>query len=501
MRLKLFAIMTSALALAACASGPDYAAPATPSAAAGKFVAANSDAVQPLAPVPADWWRLYDDPVLDGLIADALKANTDVRAAVARLARARAALSEIKVDRLPQVDANASVTRGRETGSTDAQTSFDGRLDVAYELDLFGRVSRNVEAARGDVGAAEGDADAVRVAIVAETARAYADAASSAERLAVATRIVELLDQSQQITERRVEIGETTRLDTARIAALKNQRQAEIPAIAAERDSALFRLAMLTGRGGGGGGGRGCADLPNGTTHPRPSAELASLDLSHQKQDEKDDEDQPHHAGRPIAPARAVRPGGKRADQNQDENDDEDCRQHVASPWSGEGQGAQPTHLPRFADVILAQAALRALERGLAMRGFAVTRNELGGDSGVNQQSAAAALRANAARSHSRGKLTFELHIADPGVDLPLGLVLGDAVTLLDLTNQFDAAAFHDVEVVVSELAPLLLHLAAELLPIAFDTIPVHGTLTPLVRTSRFGRPSLFTELLCGDAA
>ena len=88
----------------------------------------------------------------------------------------------------------------------------------------------------------------MRVAIVAETARAYADAASAAERLAVATRIVELLDRSLQITERRVEIGETTRLDTARIAALRNQRQAEIPAIAAERDGALFRLAMLTGR-------------------------------------------------------------------------------------------------------------------------------------------------------------------------------------------------------------------------------------------------------------
>ena len=248
MRMKQLAIAVSALALAACAAGPDYAPPATPATAAGQFVAATSPAVQPLAPVPADWWRLYDDPVLDALIADALAANTDVRAAVARLARARASLREVKVDRLPQIDSGASLTRGRDTGTTDSLTSFDGRLDVAYELDLFGRVSRNVEAARGDVGAAEGDADAVRVAIVAETARAYADASSAAERLAVATRIVELLDRSLQITQRRVEIGETTRLDTARIAALRNQRQAEIPAIAAERDSALFRLAMLTGR-------------------------------------------------------------------------------------------------------------------------------------------------------------------------------------------------------------------------------------------------------------
>lgn len=248
MRLKQLNTFASAMVLAACSVGPDYAPPATPSTAAGSFVAANSPAVQPLAPVQGDWWRLYNDPVLDGLIKDALAANTDIRAAVARLARARASLREVKVDRLPQIDAGAAVTRGRENGQSNAETSFDAGLDVAYEVDLFGRVSRGVEAARGDVDAAEADAEAVRVAIVAETARAYADAASASERLAVAAHIVELLDQSHQLTERRVEVGLTTRLDTARIAALRNQRQAEIPAIAAERDNALFRLAMLTGR-------------------------------------------------------------------------------------------------------------------------------------------------------------------------------------------------------------------------------------------------------------
>ena len=246
--MKTFATLASALALAACATGPDYVRPATPTAAAGPFVAANSPAIQPLAPVPDNWWRLYSDPVLDGLIADALAHNTDVRAAVARLARARASLRETKVDRLPQGGVSASGTRGRDEGSSDASTSYSAGLEVAYEVDLFGRVARGVEAARGDVGAAEADADAVRVAIVSDTARAYADAASAAERLAVAQHIVELLDQSLRLTEKQVEIGQTTRLDTARIAALRNQRQAEIPAIAAERDGALFRLATLTGR-------------------------------------------------------------------------------------------------------------------------------------------------------------------------------------------------------------------------------------------------------------
>ena len=246
--LKHLTTLVSALALAACASGPDYARPATVSSAAGPFISAKGPALQPLAPVKGDWWRLYSDPVLDGLVADALAHNTDVRAAVARLAKARAALRETKVDRLPQGGVSAGAARGRDPGTTDAATSFDAGLDISYEVDLFGRVSHGVEAARGDVGAAQADADAVRVGIVAETTRAYADAANAAERLAVARHIVTLLDGSLKLTNRRVEIGLNSRLDTARIATLRNQRQAEIPAIAAERDNALFRLAMLTGR-------------------------------------------------------------------------------------------------------------------------------------------------------------------------------------------------------------------------------------------------------------
>lgn len=244
---------SSALALAACAVGPDYARPATPAPAAGPFLSA-SPAVDVSATNNDSWWKLYSDPVLDRLVADALAANTDIRVAVARLDRARASLREQRGDRLPQATAGASATYGRLSafqrppGAAREDWTIDAGLDVAYEVDLFGRISRGVEAARGDVGAAQADADAVRVAVVAETTRAYADAASAAERLAVANRIVELLDRSLKLTERRRDVGMTTGLDTARIAALRNQRQAEVPAIAAERQAALFRLATLTGR-------------------------------------------------------------------------------------------------------------------------------------------------------------------------------------------------------------------------------------------------------------
>ena len=244
----------SALTLAACAVGPDYARPATAPVAAGKFSAAASPAVDPLAPVEAHWWRLYDDPVLDGLIADALAANTDVRQAVARLEKARASLREVRTDRLPEVGVSGRTQYGRLPAFQSPQGAGieDWQVDVGaslnYEVDLFGRITRGIEAARGDVGAAEADAEAVRVMVAAETARAYADAAAAAERIAVATRIVALLDRSLKLTSRRAEVGLTTNLDTARIAALRNQRQADVPQLAAQRDAALFRLATLTGR-------------------------------------------------------------------------------------------------------------------------------------------------------------------------------------------------------------------------------------------------------------
>ncbi|WP_120222065.1 efflux transporter outer membrane subunit [Sphingopyxis sp. FD7] len=245
----------SALALAACAVGPDYKAPQSASApsATGPFVAANSPAMS-LDPVAADWWRLYDDPVLDGLVVDALASNTDVRVAVASIARARAALRGARADRLPQGQIGAGANYGRSPegqrlpGAPQEDWAVDVGINVAYEVDLFGRVGRSVEAARGDVAAAEADAEAVRVIVAADTTQAYADAASSAARLAVARRIVELLDQQVKLTERRKEVGMATGLDLARITTLRDQRAADIPAIEAERQAALFRLATLTGR-------------------------------------------------------------------------------------------------------------------------------------------------------------------------------------------------------------------------------------------------------------
>ena len=254
MKYRHFALSTlSALALSGCAVGPDYVASPSRPASSGPFISASDPAFAP-SPLPEDWWRLYDDPVLDDLVADALAANTDVRQALARIERARAGLRGANADRLPQtaVGAGGNYSRQPESqlppGADREGWSYDVGIEVGYELDLFGRVGRSVEAARADLAASQADADAVRVMVVADTTRAYADAASGAAQLRVAQEIVELLDQSLALTTRRYEAGLESGLAVAQIRTLREQRAAEIPAIEAARQAALFRLATLTGR-------------------------------------------------------------------------------------------------------------------------------------------------------------------------------------------------------------------------------------------------------------
>ncbi|EQB19313.1 efflux transporter outer membrane subunit [Novosphingobium lindaniclasticum] len=254
MKIKnLVAGLFAATALSACAVGPDYVAPTPPVAAGAPFVGVQSAEVTSAAP-DDNWWRLYQDPVLDGLVADALAANTDVRVAVARIEKARASLRGSRSDRLPQTDISASGTYGRVSeaqvlpGFDREGRRVDGELAIGYELDLFGRVSRGIEASRADLAAAQEDADAVRVTVVADTVRAYVDATSAADQLGVAQRTVDLLDRSTRITNARFERGLNQKLDVIRVTQLREQQAAAIPSLQAARDAALFRLATLTGR-------------------------------------------------------------------------------------------------------------------------------------------------------------------------------------------------------------------------------------------------------------
>lgn len=250
---RTFAGLLAATSLAACAVGPDYVAKAPPPSAQAPFIGGTSPAVSTAEP-DGTWWRLYSDPVLDQLVQDALAANTDIRVAVARIERARAQLRGSRNLALPQTGIDGSVVQNRASamqvlpGMDRENRIVDGEFNVSYEFDLFGRVKRGIEASRADLSAAQEDADAVRVTVVADTVRAYVDATSAAEQIAVAQRTVDLLQRSERITNARFERGLNQRLDVIRITQLREQQAAAIPALLAARDGALFRLATLTGR-------------------------------------------------------------------------------------------------------------------------------------------------------------------------------------------------------------------------------------------------------------
>lgn len=250
-RLNLAASLAAASLAAACAAGPDYQA-TTPSAGAGPFVGAGAPTLFAADEPPADWWRLYQDPVLDRLVGEALENNKDVAVAAANLAQVRAVLSETRAGRLPSTTLTGGATRARQpsvlTGQdVDSETVRAG-LDVSYEIDLAGRVRRSVEASRADAEAATAALDVVRVSVAAETARAYADACAGALRISVAERSRDLLAETAGLTRRQLDAGRGTGLDVSRAQAQTEAAQAALPPLQAERDAALFRLAVLVGR-------------------------------------------------------------------------------------------------------------------------------------------------------------------------------------------------------------------------------------------------------------
>jgi NodT family efflux transporter outer membrane factor (OMF) lipoprotein len=240
--------------LSACAVGPNYRPPATPAAASGAFVDQGVAKVS-TAPAESEWWRLFRDPALDRLVADALAHNTDVRIAAANLQRARAVLSEARVQRLPATDVSASYTRQRlasgpgvPEGPAQVFDFYQVGFDASYEVDLFGRVSRSIEAARGDTAVAAAALDASRVAIAAETARSYASACGFAAQANVARETARLQDETLQLTQRLFDAGRGTMRDVDQAAALAEAARSEVPAFEAERRAALYALATLTGQ-------------------------------------------------------------------------------------------------------------------------------------------------------------------------------------------------------------------------------------------------------------
>jgi NodT family efflux transporter outer membrane factor (OMF) lipoprotein len=254
------------LLLAGCAVGPNYVAPKAPAGAEAGFVEGKATPMVSTAAIAPDWWRMFDDPLLDGLIADAFAHNTDVRQAVSSLKEARAVLSEERSALLPTTNVSGSYSRrriGTDSVAASGATAGGGTaggpshydlnfyqagFDASYEVDLFGRVSRSIEAAKGDAQAAAAALDGVRISVAAEVARSYADACGFAAQADVARETARLQSDTQGLTKRLLDAGRGTQRDLDQATILLEQANAQIPQYDAERRAQLYALAALTGR-------------------------------------------------------------------------------------------------------------------------------------------------------------------------------------------------------------------------------------------------------------
>lgn len=247
----------ASLLLASCAVGPKAPDATLPPPASGAFISAAYPAVTADA-ARDDWWRLYEDPILDGLVGEALANNNELEAAAGNLRRVRAALGEARAARLPSTNTGASYNYGRAAATTspgaipgtvlDEVETFDAGLDVSYEIDLFGRVESSIRAARADADAAAAALDVVRVSVAAETARAYADSCSANASIAVAERNLALQQDTVELTQRLLDAGQGNGLDVARARSTLESTRAALSPLRAQREGAVFRLATLTGR-------------------------------------------------------------------------------------------------------------------------------------------------------------------------------------------------------------------------------------------------------------
>lgn len=245
------------LAIAGCASAPAYREPNVTVPASFRE---TQDTVVPsatdTAKATALSWTALSDTTLTRLMKELIGANLDVRAAEARVRGARASRSESRYDLAPTVTFAGGYTRQRISGAAfpvgvgtfPDQDLWDAGFDAFWELDLFGRVRRNVQAQGAFVTASQEDLRDISVSLTAELARAYFDMRGTQEQLSVARRNAANQRQTLDVTRQRLDAGRGTRFDTERAQTQLSFTLASIPLLEARVRESQYQIGTLVGR-------------------------------------------------------------------------------------------------------------------------------------------------------------------------------------------------------------------------------------------------------------
>lgn len=237
------------LGLAACTTGPDYRRPDT-----FESVDWTPDLSEGLQAGDFDlaWWTGFNDPTLLDLLERAVAGNRDLRAAGARVTRARALRRETAADLQPQVDALGGVTRRRSAvdGNGDGartRTLFDAGLGASWEIDLFGRTRREVEADRARRERTLEERRGVLLGVLGEVARGYYDVRGLQKRISIVRKNIELQSRTCELVEQLHELGEASEFDLTRAKGQLQITRSRMPDLEAARRTGVHRLSVLIG--------------------------------------------------------------------------------------------------------------------------------------------------------------------------------------------------------------------------------------------------------------
>lgn len=248
--------LAAAVVLAGCAA-PALQAPQI-EVPSGFKEAARWKPAQPAEAQPrGEWWKAFNDGALNRLIDDATAANANLAAAAARVKQARALAGVAEAERVPAINAEFGPQRARVLATSlglpqgtpvMAATSWQGRLTASYEVDLFGRIGNNVDAAQADAAASEATYRSVLLALQADVAQTYFRLRATDAELAFLNETVRLREENVRINQRRYELGDLGELDLARSKTEWSTTRSEAIALERQRAQLEHALAVLLGK-------------------------------------------------------------------------------------------------------------------------------------------------------------------------------------------------------------------------------------------------------------
>jgi len=255
MRAAAFATLSGLAALGGCMVGPDYHRPEVPVPTAYRF--------EPKAvaqPPDLEWWRRFGDPVLDGYIVEALEHNKNLQVAVANVEQAAGILTTTRSPLFPQVSYQGQAVRQRfsEQGATrisalveNPVSSYQVLAGASWELDLWGRIRRQTEAARANLLGTDDARRGVVLSLVASVATTYLQLLGYDEQLEVALRTLGTYGQSVRLYELQNKYGQVSKMQVEQARSQYETAAAQIPAIRTQIAQTENALAVLLGRNPG----------------------------------------------------------------------------------------------------------------------------------------------------------------------------------------------------------------------------------------------------------